>query len=58
MLLMDVPESEYIVFEHGPFDFETQNSAVAQKIEAAMKAFDYAASIGWTLPEAKPDALQ
>ena len=39
--MMDVPESEYIVFEHGPFDFETENAAVEEKIEAAMKNFDY-----------------
>lgn len=44
MLLMDVPEGEYIVFEHGPFDFETQNQSVEAKIEAAMKDFDYAAA--------------
>ena len=44
MMLMDVPEGEYIVFEHGPFDFETENAAVEAKIEAAMKEFDYAAS--------------
>ncbi len=43
MLMMDVPEGEYIVFEHGPFDFETENALVEQKIESAMKAFDYAA---------------
>lgn len=48
MRLMDVPEGEYIVFEHGPFDFETQNQSVEAKIEAAMKEFDYAAS-GYTL---------
>ncbi|MCI7767966.1 MAG: helix-turn-helix transcriptional regulator [Oscillospiraceae bacterium] len=42
--IMDVPEGEYIVFEHGPFDFETENQAVEQKIEAAMKSFDYSAS--------------
>lgn len=41
MQLMDVAEGEYIVFEHGPFDYETQNGAVEQKIEAAMKNFDY-----------------
>ena len=41
MQLMDVPEGEYIVFEHGPFDYETQNSSVEQKIEAAMSSFDY-----------------
>lgn len=43
MMIMDVPEGEYIVFEHGPFDFETQNQSVEAKIEKAMKAFDYAA---------------
>lgn len=41
MILMDVPEGEYIVFEHGPFDFETENAAVEAKIEAAMKEYDY-----------------
>ena len=44
MLLMDVPEGEYIVFEHGPFDFETQNQRVEAKIEAAMRGFDYEAA--------------
>ena len=48
MLLMDVPEAEYIVFEHGPFDFEKENQSVEEKIEAAMKAFDYA-SAGYCL---------
>lgn len=44
MLLMEVPEGEYIVFEHGPFDFQTQNRSVEQKIEQAMADFDYSAS--------------
>lgn len=48
MMLMDVPEGEYIVFEHGPFDFETQNQSVEAKIEAAMRDFDYPSS-GYTL---------
>ena len=43
MRLMDVPEGEYIVFEHGPFDFETESGSVEEKIEAAMAAQDYAA---------------
>ena len=43
MRLMDVPEGEYVVFEHGPFDFETENAAVEAEIERAMKDFDYAA---------------
>lgn len=41
MQLMDVPEGEYLVFEHGPFDYEKENAAVEAKIEQAMKAFDY-----------------
>ncbi|MBC5711319.1 helix-turn-helix transcriptional regulator [Hungatella sp. L12] len=41
MLLIDVPEAEYIVFEHGPFDYEQENRSVEEKIEAAMAAFDY-----------------
>lgn len=48
MQLMDVPEDEYIVFEHGPFDFETENSIVEAEIEKAMKKFDYA-SAGYCL---------
>jgi len=44
MQIMDVPEGEYIVFEHGPFDYQTQNCNVEQKIEDAMKNFDYASS--------------
>lgn len=43
MLLIDVPEGEYLVFEHGSFDFERENQSVEEKIEAAMKAYDYAA---------------
>ena len=48
MLLMDVPEGEYIVFEHGPFDFETENALVEERIERAMQEFDYA-STGYKL---------
>ncbi len=44
MQMMDVPDGEYIVFEHGPFDYQTQNCNVEQKIEEAMKNFDYASS--------------
>lgn len=39
MLLMDVPEATYAVFEHGPFDYEQENRTVEQKIEKAMAAF-------------------
>lgn len=44
MLLIDVPESEYIVFEHGPFDLEKENHSVEEKIETAMNTFDYTAA--------------
>lgn len=44
MQLMDVPGGDYLVFEHGPFDFETQSAAVEAKVEQAMRSFDYAAS--------------
>lgn len=44
MQIMDVEEGEYIVFEHGPFDYERENAAVEAKIEAAMQEFDYSAS--------------
>lgn len=41
MLMIDVPEAEYIVFEHGPFDYEQENCSVEEKIEKAMKMFDF-----------------
>ncbi len=44
MQIMDVPEGEYIVFEHGAFDFEKENAEVEAKIEEAMKEFDYSKS--------------
>ncbi len=44
MQIMDVPDGEYIVFEHGPFDFETENASVEAEIEKAMKEFNYAES--------------
>lgn len=44
MLMADIPEAEYIVFEHGPFDYETENCSVEEKIETAMKTFDYTAA--------------
>lgn len=41
MLLINVPQAEYIVFEHGPFDFEKENCSVEKKMEAAMNTFNY-----------------
>lgn len=51
MLLMDVPEGEYVVFEHGTFDVQ-QSGAVEQQIEKAMTTLDYAAS-GYRLDTAQ-----
>ena len=44
LLLSDVPEGDYLVFEHGPFDYASENALVEQAIERAMREFDYAAS--------------
>lgn len=41
MLMIDVPEAEYVVFEHGPFDYEQENCSVEEKIEKAMADFDF-----------------
>jgi AraC-like DNA-binding protein len=42
MLMVDVPEAEYIVFEHGPFNYEQENRSVEEEIEKAMETFDFA----------------
>ena len=44
MLLRDVPEGEYIVFEHGPFDYEQENRSVEFAIDEAWDAFDWSSS--------------
>lgn len=42
--MLDVPQADYIVFEHGPFDYEQENRSVEEKIEKAMSSFDYSAA--------------
>lgn len=42
MLMIDIPEDVYMVFEHGPFDYEQENRSVEEKMEKAMADFDYA----------------
>lgn len=42
MMLIDVPEADYIVFEHGPFDYEQENCSVKEKIDTASATFDFA----------------
>ena len=41
LMMIDVPEAEYIVFEHGPFDYEQENRSVEEKIDKAMADFDF-----------------
>lgn len=41
MLMTEIPEGEYIVFEHGPFDYDQENRSVEERVEEAMNAFDY-----------------
>jgi len=41
MTITTIPEAEYIVFEHGPFNYEQENNSVEQKIEKAMSNFDF-----------------
>lgn len=56
MLLLEVPEGEYIVFEHGPFDFETQGGAVFEQLDKAIRSFDWAAGGGY-LPDNVPGRI-
>lgn len=41
MIMTDVPEAEYLVFEHGPFDYEQENRSLEDRIEKAMADFDF-----------------
>lgn len=41
MQLSDIEENDYIVFEHGPFDYDQENRSVENKLEEAMATFDF-----------------
>jgi AraC-like DNA-binding protein len=41
MIMLDVPEAEYIVFEHGSFDFEQECENVGENLQTAIDSFDY-----------------
>lgn len=41
MLVMNVPAAEYIVFEHGSFDYEQECESVFEKLQGAIDSFDY-----------------
>lgn len=40
LLMSDIPEAEYVVFEHGPFDYEQENNSVEKEMEEVIKSFD------------------
>jgi AraC-like DNA-binding protein len=41
MLMCEVPEAEYIVFEHGKFDYEQECETAGEKLQNAMDGFEY-----------------
>jgi len=41
MVLIDVPEAEYIVFEHGAFDYEQESVSVGEMLDQAMTSFTF-----------------
>jgi hypothetical protein len=41
MLMVDVPEAEYIVFEHGPFSHDNEAESVGDKTLEAIANYDY-----------------
>ena len=44
MLMLEVAEAEYVVFEHGSFDYEQESETVGDKLKAAVDGFDYEGS--------------
>ena len=50
MLLINIPEMEYVVFEHGPFDYDEESETVGKKLAEAINVFDFSKT------EYKPDA--
>ena len=40
MMIRDIPATEYAVFRHPPYDFDSQESAVGKAIRAAVASYD------------------
>jgi AraC-like DNA-binding protein len=51
MILIDIPEKEYIVFEHGPFNYDEESETVGRKLEEAINGFDLSST------EYQPDTV-
>lgn len=41
MMMADIPEAEYLVFEHGPFDYEQENRSVNVRYLLQLWYIDY-----------------
>lgn len=41
LLMQNVSEAEYLVFEHGPFDYERDCDELGKKMQDAMHSFDF-----------------
>ena len=44
ILVKNIPKAEYIVLEHGPFNYEQENYSVEEQMENAMVAFDFSST--------------
>lgn len=40
LTLTHIPEASYVVFEHGPFNYEQENRSIEEKLETAMTDFE------------------
>jgi AraC family transcriptional regulator len=40
MVMMDIPATEYVVFRHPPYDFDSQDAAVWKAIRKAVASYD------------------
>jgi AraC family transcriptional regulator len=41
MHIISIPSAQYIVFEHGPFDFEKECNAVGEKMRDSMSSYSF-----------------
>lgn len=41
MLIADIEENDYIVFEHGAFNYDQENRSVEAKLKKAMASFNF-----------------
>ncbi len=49
MFLLDVPETDYIVFAHKPFDYEQERESAEQAMENAMATYAFSGGGGYDI---------